>query len=528
MTPTNRLLDRRTFLLGGGALFLAACSSSSSTGTAADPTADSASGTTGELAGAASTTVVPASTTASGTAASTGAGTVARQALWIPPAVTGPTFDLRLAPASKQLFDGAATATYGYNGADFWGPTLIMNKGDTVVLNVTNELDEITTTHWHGFHIPPEMDGGPHQTIAAGATWSPTFEVMNDASTYWYHPHMHETTWKQMNLGAGGLIIVQDDVEGALALPRAYGVDDIPLVLTSRKFGADNAIDTTGIYGDVMLTNGTRDAEVSLPAQLVRFRLLNAEIERVYDLGFDDDRTFHVIGTDGGLVNEPVPVTRLLLAPGERYEIVVDLGVDPVGHELSMQAFNGGQPFGFPGGEPNQDGTFGSLLNDTTFDVLHIVVGAATADAVTSLPATLAANVYWTAADASGERTIEINDDGPGTPFRFGDHGYEMDTIDQRVTLDATERWTIVNGHTFSHSFHIHDVQFSVVSRSTGAVPAYEQGWKDTVYVFKDETVSFVARFADFASTEHPFMYHCHMSNHEDEGLMGQFLVVPA
>jgi hypothetical protein len=150
----------------------------------------------------------------------------------------------------------------------------------------------------------------------------------------------------ELTRGAGGLIIVKDPQEAALALPRTYGVDDVPLVLTSRRFTADNQFDTTAAYGDVMLTNGTLDAEVSLPAQVVRLRILNAEIERAYDLGFSDGRTFHVIATDGGLVNAPIPVTRLRMFVGERAEILVDLSKDAPGSSLDLQAFNGGQPFG--------------------------------------------------------------------------------------------------------------------------------------------------------------------------------------
>jgi len=524
MTPINPSFRRRQFLVGGGAaLFLAGCSSAgsstssnTSTGTAADPAITSTGGTTG------------ATTTADSVAPTTDGF----NPLWIPPTLTGTDLQLTIAASTVQYKDGAATATLGYNGEDFWGPTLLMTKGSTVRLNVTNQLDEETTTHWHGFHIPAEMDGGPHQTIAAnGGTWSPTFEVKNNAATFWYHPHMHEQTWSQLNRGAGGFIIVQDDEEAALALPRTYGVDDIPLMLTSRSFDSDNAFVLTEVtpYGDEMLVNGTLKAEATLPAQLVRFRILNGEIERVYNLGFEDGRTFHVIGTDGGLVNAPVPVTRLLIAPGERYEVVVDLGTDAVGSMVSMQSFNGGQTFGFPGGEDAGSGqTFGSTLNNTTFDVLRISVIAATAEAITTLPTTLANNTYWTAADATNERTVTITDTGPGTPFTFDDQGYDMEMINQTVTLDTVEQWTIENGRVFSHSFHIHDVQFALVSRSTGPVGEHENGWKDTLYIFKDESVQFVAKFDDFASTDHPFMYHCHMANHEDGGLMGQFLVVPA
>jgi bilirubin oxidase len=369
------------------------------------------------------------------------------------------------------------------------------------------------------------MDGGPHQVIAAGATWSPSFAVKNNAATYWYHPHMHETTMQQLNHGAGGLIIVRDPEEAALALPRTYGIDDIPLILTSRTFLTTNEINLTTIYGDNMLTNGTLNAEVSLPAQFVRFRILNAEIERAYNLGFSDNRTFYVIATDGGLVNAPVPITRLVMSPGERYEILVNLSADAVGSTLDLQAFNGGQTFGFPGGENAKSGEFGSLLNNTTFNVLRIHVIKATAGAVTSLPTQLAHNTYWTAGDSTNNRTIAITDKGPGTPFTFNNASYDMATINQTVVLNTIEKWTITNGQTFGHSFHIHDVQFKIISRSSGAVPETEQGWKDTFFIRINESVNFVAKFDDFASTVHPFMFHCHMANHEDGGLMGQFLV---
>jgi bilirubin oxidase len=511
MKPTSRRTFLRLSAYGLGAGLLAACAPQSDSATAVHSSTDTPAPQSPTTA---AVTQIPASTAAAKS-----------NALWIPPALSGTTFDLALAPSSKQFLAGAATNTYAFNGSEFWGPTLILNKGDQVRLNVTNRLKEETTTHWHGFHIPAEMDGGPHQVIPSGSVWSPTFKVKNNAATYWYHPHLHEKTMAQLNYGAGGLIIVRDAEEAALALPRAYGVDDIPLVLTSRTFDKANQISLTTIYGDNLLANGTLNAEVDLPAQVVRFRILNAEIERAYNLGFSDNRTFHVIATDGGLINAPAPVTRLIMSPGERYEILVDLSASAIGSTVDLQAFNGGQAFGFPGGEDAKTGEFGSLLNNTTFRALRINVIKATAGAVKALPAKLASNTYWTAGDASNKRTIAITDKGPGTPFTFDSAGYDMGKINQTVALNAVEAWTIANGRAFGHAFHIHDVQFKIISRSTGAVPEYEQGWKDTFYIRINESVTFVAKFDDFASGEHPFMYHCHMSNHEDEGLMAQFLV---
>jgi len=447
-------------------------------------------------------------------------------ALWIPPVLSGKNFNLKLQNSTKQMRSGSLTKTYSYNGTGYWGPTLVMKKGDDISLNVTNNLSEQTTTHWHGIHLPAEMDGGPMQVIEAGKTWSPKFKMMNNASTYWYHPHMHKTTQKQLALGAGGFIIVQDSVEAALALPRTYGVDDIPLAFGSRTFSTTNQIGTTTIYGDTLLTNGVANAQVSLPAQFIRLRLLNIESERVQNIGFSDGRTFYVIATDGGLVQKPIPVKRLLLVPGERYEILVDLTKNAVGTTLSLRAFNKGLAFGYGGGEPATSGEFGSLLNNTDFDLLKIQVIKATGSGITKLPATLAASAFPSKSEVTNSRTIAINDQGAGTPFTFDSKSFDMSVINQRVKLGATEAWTITNDQIFGHAFHIHDVQFKIISRSSGPIPAHENGWKDTFSIQRNEKVTFLAKFADFSSPTWAYMYHCHMANHEDGGLMGQFLVV--
>ena len=466
-------------------------------------------------------TVDPASTTTTGTT-----GTSTYNDLWIPPTLSGTTFNLTLAKSTKQFNTGALTNTYGYNGASFWGPTLIMNKGDVVKLNVSNTLSEATTTHWHGFHIPAIMDGGPHQIIEAGTTWSPSFEVKNNAGTYWYHPHLHEKTKEQLTYGAGGLIIIKDPAESALALPRTYGEDDIPLILTSRSYTSANAFDMSNrAYGDYQLTNGTSKAQLSLPKQLVRLRILNAEIERGYNLGFSDNRTFYVITNDGGLLDAPVAVTRVKMMVGERIEILVNLGADAVGSAIDLKAYNSGQAFGFPGGEPNTSGDFGSLLNNIDFTVLHINVKAATATGITALPTKLVTNSYWTNADVTSSRTITITGGQGATAFSFDNNIYGDTKINQTVKLNAIEKWTITNNNIFGHSFHIHDIQFKIISRSSGTIAPYESGWKDTVYVPVGESVSVIAKYDDFASGTNAYMYHCHFSNHEDGGMMGQFLV---
>ncbi len=448
--------------------------------------------------------------------------------LSIPDTLSGRTFNLVIRDTFAQYRSGNQTITGGVNGMTFWGPTLIFNQGDTIQLNVKNLLNDSTTIHWHGLHLPAVMDGGPHQIIPPGTTWQPFFKVANKAATYWYHPHLHEMTQEHLTKGIGGFIIIRDSIESRLNLPRTYGVDDIPIVFTSRRFDASNQFDTKVAYGDYLLGNGVMNPQVTLPKQYVRLRILNGEIERAYNFGFSDNRTFFVITTDGGLLNSPVGVKRLRLAVGERAEILVDLSNDAIGSSLDLKAFNSGQAFGFPGGEPQTSGPLGSLLNNTDFVALHINVGAEHSPAIHDKPALLANDVYWTANDATVKKTVAVTDGTPGTDFTLDNKAYGFNRIDKITKLGDVEMWTVTNNQVFGHAFHIHDVQFKIVARNglSNAVSAAESGWKDVVFLPRNESVSFVAKFDDYADSTHPFMYHCHFVNHEDGGMMGQFVVV--
>ena len=522
--------------------------------------------------------------------------------LIIPAALNGTAFSLDLYQTNKRfptystsnptlginpsttLGTAPGTTTMGYNGALMWGPTLILNQGDTVQINVSNHLDQssstlllstTTTVHWHGFHIPAIMDGGPRQVVAGGSTWSPTFTVKNNAATYWYHPHLHMATQEQLTLGAGGFIIVRDPQEAALALPRTYGVDDIPLAVTTRRFLAttnefsanqyvqsDGSTSSTDNYGDYVLVNGTMNPQVSLPKQIVRLRILNADIQRGYRFGFSDNRNFYIIGNDQGLLNAPVQVSQVTMMIGERVEILVDLSQDSVGGSIDLKAYNnlgtaggpGGAMFGFGGSESNSrtpNGASGpengGLLCNSDFVVLHINIAAATTGAITSVPSTLASNTYWTSSNATTTRTISVTGGNGSTPgFTFNNLAYSPTLFNYSIPLNAVEKWVIQGGGVFGHSFHMHDTKFNIIARNllaggnstqivntvsgatsatNGLAASYESGWKDTVYVSKGETVTVIAKFDDFASPANPYMFHCHMLNHEDGGLMGQFVV---
>ncbi len=450
--------------------------------------------------------------------------------LWIPDTLSGTNFNLTIKDTFAQLTPGNQTITAGINGK-FWGPTLFFNKGDTVHLNVRNKLNEATTIHWHGFHLPAVMDGGPHQVIPQGALWQPYWKVTNNASTYWYHPHLHEKTEEHITKGIGGLIIVRDEIESALPLPRSYGVDDIPLVLTDRDFNNQKQFVVVP-YGDSMMVNGTLRAQYTVPGQVVRFRILNAAIERSYNIGFSDNRNFSIICSDGGLLNAPVSVNRYLLNAGERIEILVNFS-GQIGQNFDLKAFNSTLSGFIPGGENFVNGPFGNYLGHKDFTMLHIKVGAQTANPITSIPLSLTNNVLLNTADANITRILSLSDSaGVTNPPILGPNAFiinhklfDINHTEYQVPLGNTEIWEIRSSSIFGHPFHIHDVEFNILSINGAPPPAAQAGWKDVVFIPRQQTVRFIARFEDYADSQHPFMYHCHISLHEDEGMMGQFVV---
>jgi blue copper oxidase len=237
-------------------------------------------------------------------------------------------FKTGLQQGTSELLAGKPTQSWGANGS-YLEPTIRATHGDQVVMQVTNHLPEPTTIHWHGMHLPAAADGGPHQPIQSGSTWTPTWRINQPAATLWYHPHPHGATEDHVYRGLAGLFLLDDPEAGALPLPDRYGVDDIPVILQDKRFDRDGNLDfgqspfsPIGRLGDQLLVNGTHDPHLDVTTERVRFRLLNASTARVYNLGFADDRALQLIGTDGGLLEAPHHTTRVPLSPGERAEIV--------------------------------------------------------------------------------------------------------------------------------------------------------------------------------------------------------------
>jgi blue copper oxidase len=457
-----------------------------------------------------------------------------QQPLFIPDTLVGPSISLTMHKDSVQFFPGRKTATYAYNTDHYLGPTLILKTGSNVNITVNNQIGDTTTVHWHGLHIPSKWDGGPHTPILSGGTWNPQFTIMNNAATFWYHPHLHMKTAVQAIKGADGLIIIRDNVEAALALPRKYGIDDFPIIVQSIQFDSVNQPMPRGMVDSTLLVNGTMNPYVNLPAQVVRLRLLNASGERTLNFGFTGNRHFSIIGTDGGLIAAPYDTTRIRLSPGERVEVLLNLN-GMVSQSLHLMSYGSELPMGVQGGPtmPMPPGypAMNSPLNGIDFNILKINVVIATSNPITSIPATLVPFTPYNVANANITRTIRMTADSMMVmdgPFYFNGNAYNMMRVDYTVPLNNMEVWKLVNTNMVAHPFHIHDVQFNIVDRNNGVVPGpQERGWKDVILIPPGDSARFIAQFKDFADTTIPYMFHCHILMHEDGGMMGQFVVSP-
>jgi FtsP/CotA-like multicopper oxidase with cupredoxin domain len=423
-------------------------------------------------------------------------------------------FDLRATAGVTDFgVPGEATETWGYNGS-YLGPTLRAQRGDRVRVNVTNALPESTTVHWHGHHLPPEMDGGPHRPVPPGGDWQAEWTIDQPAATTWYHPHPHGVTAEHVYRGLAGMFII-DDPEHAADLPDEYGVDDVPLVVQDKMFGVDGQLtrpnqmlSQVGVLGDTIVVNGTVGGFLPVRTERVRLRLLNASNARVFDFGFADDREFAQVGTDGGLLPAPHHTDRVRLSPGERAEVVVEMAA---GERVELRSYPpdlGTDPFTsrFAGG-------------DDRFSVLELRAAERLRQSP-RLPERLAEPPDLDPAQATVTRSFGLGE------TTIDGEAMDMTRIDHVVEVDTTEVWQVHNQTGAPHNFHIHDVQFRVVEVG-GREPGPElAGWKDTVYVPPGDTVRLVVRFTDYTDPNVPYMYHCHLLKHEDQGMMGQFVVV--
>ena len=467
---------------------------------------------------------------------------------------------LRATAASFTLLPGTESPFLLYQtehaGQAYQNPILRIESGARFSASLDNALAEPTIIHWHGLHTPATMDGHPRETIAPGARYDYDFTVRNRGGTYWYHTHAHELTAKQAYNGLASFFLVDDDDQRKLAkaLDLTLGVTDLPLVIQDKQFDAQGKLvyrpnaheSMMGWLGDIVLANLTPNAAHTVTPRTYRLRMLNGSNARLYRLAFvkgDTTLPFTVIGTDGGLIEKPEPVTEAFLAPGERLDVLFDaaqaqpgdtvflrsLAFDPMENEGGMGGM-GGQGMG------QMMASMGSsrLPLGAAFNVLKLSV-AAGQRAVSTLPTTLS-EVKPIRTDGAVERKIELS--MQAMRFLINGRTFRMEEIAFEVKRGAVEIWSISNPAVgMPHPMHLHGFSFQVLER-LNSPPQWsatarfgkgravsDLGWKDTVLVWPGETVRIAIDFAhDFPGSQ-THLFHCHNLEHEDAGMMINFRV---
>lgn len=519
-----------------------------------------------------------------------------------PEAVAGVDVHIELHAVADQVAirPGAPTRVWRYRGkllrgdagaletlpGTYLGPTIRVRRGQRVRIDFINELPESTIINWHGLHVPAAMDGHPRDVIEPGKRFVYDFTILNRAGSYFYHPHPHGRTGKEVYFGLAGLLLVSDDEEAALGLPT--GAQDLPLTIQDRTFDDDNQFvylsqrvgDTTaqdptqggmmggggmgggmmgggmgagmmarmmGVFGDQILVNGQPDAGLDVQARPYRLRLFNVSNSRTYKLAWSDSSPLTVIATDGGLLAEALQRDYITLAPAERADVWVDFGRWPAGSELTLQslAFEGtmgmgammGGSSGMMGGMMGRMMSTTALPDGTPFPVLKLrVKGIAQG---TAAPPKRLSNI------APPNPRAAINFGHPKVfdvtmrAMRWGINGESFEMLAasrfETVKLGTYEIWEFRNDTRamMAHAMHVLGLQFRVLGRSVspgfakarGTVEAgyLDEGWKDTVLVMPGERVRLLLHFTDYPGL---FIYQCHMLEHADSGLMRNYRVV--
>ncbi len=495
---------------------------------------------------------------------------------------------LQAAPAEVAIYSGRPTRVWRYQAevlkgpsdavqnieGSYLGPIIRAQRGQKVRIRYHNDIPEESIVHFHGLHVPAVMDGHPRYVVSQGEQYVYEFELLNRAGTYWYHPHPHGRTGPQVYQGMAGLFIISDAEEAALPLPRDEF--DIPLVLQDRTFDRDNQLvylsggrmmggmmdRMQGFTGDRIFVNGRPDFSLSVATRAYRLRLLNGSNSRVYKLAWDDGSPMVVIGTDGGLLQRPLQRDYVVIGPGQRLELWADFSNKPVGSRITLRslefssALTGG---GMGGGMMMGRGMMGrrrrsgsALPVGSDFEVLTVTVDRREQETLT-LPARLTAIERHDPRDA-------VNSEAPRSftmrmqhmNWTINGRTFEMTAVadDEVVRAGTLEMWQLINSGggrrrrgmmmggmgggmmNMVHPIHLHGEQFQVYSRETAPSlrddwdsvrhGVIDEGWQDVVLLFPGQNIKILRRFDDFKGL---FLYHCHNLEHEDMGMMRNFLV---
>jgi FtsP/CotA-like multicopper oxidase with cupredoxin domain len=513
--------------------------------------------------------------TLAGTVACKGPSASARPAAFSPETTSGAGFGpdvelvLTAAPDEVAVLPGEPTRVWRFTGrllrgpadtlqtlpGSYLGPVIRLRRGQHVRVRFANNLGEDSIVHWHGLDVPESADGHPRLAVGHGHEYVYEFEVTNRAGTYWYHPHPHMRTGAQVYQGLAGVLLVQDDEEDKLALPS--GGTELLCVIQDRQFDARNQLVfhggvmmemMNGFLGDRVLVNGQPQPTTEVDAAWHRVRLVNASNARLYKLAWSRDVQMAVIGGDGGLLETPLHQQALTLAPGQRADLLLDLTGLPVGTEvhLESQAFAeadaglvgmmgmGGRGMGAMRGRGMGGMMSGnsSVPNGTPLRVMTLRTRARQGAAFRVAERLSSFDAAWAPRAGAPIRRVSLT--FQRMEWLLGGRTFAMADVapEETVAAGSTQLWEFENlanpmGMEAAHPIHMHGRQFRVLDRTGGRANTLragivDGGWRDTVLVLPGETVRVQVTF-----THHPglYLYHCHILEHEDMGMMRNFRV---
>ncbi|MES2872926.1 MAG: multicopper oxidase domain-containing protein [Bacteroidota bacterium] len=423
------------------------------------------------------------------------------------------------AQATTATINGNNIPVLGYQAKGLLGPTIRVNSDVNASINFQNSLSEKSNIHWHGLKIPAIMDGHPEDVVNPGSSFNYQFNINQRAGLSWYHPHPDRATAKQAFQGLAGLFIINDAEESALDLPS--GIYEIPLVIQDKRLSSSGITYNpsmgevmSGFMGETILVNGEASPFAEVTTRFYRLRMLNGSNARIYNLALNNNDDLIIIGNDGGLLKNPSIVKNILLAPGERLDVLVNFAGLTTGSELFLESkvFNGA----------------GNAQGKQGFKILKFKITKTVSDSFT-VPISLSSVSTVSPSSSSKTRNFIINamqmNGGMNMTgmHRINGKTYDKNRIDETVAANTTEIWVFDNSQGDEpHPMHLHGVHFQVWERSGGRgqlIPS-ESGWKDTVLLMPGETVKIIIPFSTLTGV---FVFHCHNLEHEDDGMMLQY-----
>jgi len=410
-------------------------------------------------------------------------------------------------------FNGHSGNLLSYN-QQIPGPRLEASPGDTVRIRATNRLSQPTNIHYHGLHISPQ-EPADHifLQLSPGETYTYEFTIPENhhSTTAFYHPHLHGYVADQCFGGLGGTFAVRGKLDEIPEIKQAQEefvfLKDFDLNWQKTKKGM-----MLGREGSLATVNGQMDPSFSISkGGLLRLRMVNASISRFYRLQLEN-HAFYLIATDGGATSVPIEQSELLLSPGERAEVLIQGNQSSGSYRLLNLPYErvgmGMMGNGMMGERKNQ-GNETETLATLTYSGEEIEP--------LSLPKQLIP--LEELPEPKTVRQFKLNHGmvpGQGMTFLINGQAYDSQRTDTRVFLDTVEDWEIINTGMMDHPFHLHTNRFQVVSRNGQAVE--NRTWKDTVLVPRGESVRIRIPFRDFVGKT---VYHCHILDHEELGMMG-------